>query len=171
MRNKLNIELNKAIATCRIARKLGNISEKTQQRILRRVRTEDNGWDLLIALREERQTRLNRFRKSIAAEVAPVARKKQEIEYDLFLIEYRTSTELKDQRTLKPMGKRVTAPISAELNVGWWEREEKAEREAKKAIRRKLKAGIEVSEVELVKYGFLNLDTGKVEIEAEAVAA
>jgi hypothetical protein len=174
MRNKLNVDLNKAIAIATIAREDGRISEATQQRLLRRINGPSE-WDKLTELcaREENaklriyaakmRARVEAVYERIAAEVAssPKLLAVRKAEQEIFLIEYRTPEQLEAERNYAG-SKRIATDDKPEIanDADWWKAEEKKEREAKKAIRRDLKAGKTVDFDLLLKYNFIDPLTG-----------
>lgn len=145
MKNKSEIDLANIVRTAAQLRESNRISDALQRRILRRCAGTDDFSKLEELIAENQFARL--FRQKVIALHAQIAKEVAEsdrllavrkAEREVFLIEDRTPED-------KP---------EIEVDEQWWNAQEKLEREAKKAIRRKLKAGEFVPENDLVKYGF-----------------
>lgn len=149
----------------------GMISQKTQDRIFRRLTGEKDWsklseWDKVCTLAQLEVAKKMRQRSlalhdEISEEVrnSETYKERLEAERDIFQIEFRTPEQLLAERTYQKGIAKVTTAPEISVDAEWWQAQECAERKEKTAIREKIRNGGFVSPEDLQKYDFDDYDT------------
>lgn len=138
------IDIHKALAQLRIARKLGKISNEVQARQLRRL-----GYAPAIAIADAAKLRAEQWQgmmgvlKSIHAEIAPAIAAKRQAERDCFDVRYQDDSKRRVAKVAPVVP--VAAPVKREVagyeyTPAWWKEQERKERNELKAKRQALRA-------------------------------